>query len=105
MLALAAVDVGAALGGRGQDFYRRVFPPLAGWVRWFRDSRTLPGSDHDRDLVFEAHRPISLVVAGAGVALELLSTMRLALLAQPCHGRGSGIVVFLLCSWAHERPF
>ena len=44
ILALAAAEVGEALGGEGRAFQERVFEPLAGWLRWFRDSRTLPGS-------------------------------------------------------------
>jgi hypothetical protein len=44
VLALASVAVGESLGGAGHGFYERVFEPLAGWLRWFRDARTLPGS-------------------------------------------------------------
>ena len=44
ILALAAVEVGEALGPGGRGFLERVLEPLTGWLRWFRDSRTLAGS-------------------------------------------------------------
>ncbi|MEP7104787.1 MAG: glycoside hydrolase, partial [Chloroflexota bacterium] len=44
VLALAAEAVGPALGDDAREFYERVFEPLLGWLRWFRDARTLSGS-------------------------------------------------------------
>ena len=74
-------------------------PPVA-----HAGSRALPGSDHDRDLVFEAHDPNLSSTAAAEMRPVLLSTVRLARLALPCHGWAGQIVPFSLCSCAHERP-